>query len=377
MEGIPAEPEFSGDPRELRGRLGNMYNLDEILIQSVKVRASDIHLTTGRPPSYRIDGVLAPIEGERLTPQMLEDILMPLMDVRHREELQNNGQTDFAYAISGVGRFRVNVFKQRGTLASVMRSLPFNIPEPEDLGIPAEVVEMTTRKRGLILVTGPTGSGKSTTLASLIHVINRNYPYHIITLEDPIEYLHRHDKSVVNQREIGSDSTNYAQALRAALREDPDVILVGEMRDLETISTAITAAETGHLVFSTLHTIGADKTIDRIIDVFPPNQQQQIRIQLASVLECVVSQQLLKKADGSGRVAALEILFANNAVRNLIRESKTYQISSVMQTSKRAGMQTMDDALYDLYMRKLIDGDNAVTYAQDPVSMNKKVSFDF
>ena len=377
MEGIPAEPEFSGDPRELRGRLGNMYDLDEILIQSVKVRASDIHLTTGRPPSYRIDGILAPIEGERLTPQMLEDILMPLMDVRHREELQNNGQTDFAYAISGVGRFRVNVFKQRGTLASVMRSLPFNIPEPEDLGIPAEVVEMTTRKRGLILVTGPTGSGKSTTLASLIHVINRNYPYHIITLEDPIEYLHRHDKSVVNQREIGSDSTNYAQALRAALREDPDVILVGEMRDLETISTAITAAETGHLVFSTLHTIGADKTIDRIIDVFPPNQQQQIRIQLASVLECVVSQQLLKKADGSGRVAALEILFANNAVRNLIRESKTYQISSVMQTSKRAGMQTMDDALYDLYMRILIDADNAVTYAQDPVSMNKKVSFDF
>lgn len=377
MEGIPAEPEFSGDPRELRGRLGNMYDLDEILIQSVKVRASDIHLTTGRPPSYRIDGILAPIEGERLTPQMLEDILMPLMDVRHREELQNNGQTDFAYAISGVGRFRVNVFKQRGTLASVMRSLPFNIPEPEDLGIPAEVVEMTTRKRGLILVTGPTGSGKSTTLASLIHVINRNYPYHIITLEDPIEYLHRHDKSVVNQREIGSDSTNYAQALRAALREDPDVILVGEMRDLETISTAITAAETGHLVFSTLHTIGADKTIDRIIDVFPPNQQQQIRIQLASVLECVVSQQLLKKADGSGRVAALEILFANNAVRNLIRESKTYQISSVMQTNRRAGMQTMDDALYDLYMRKLIDADNAVTYAQDPVSMNKKVSFDF
>ena len=377
MEGIPAEPEFSGDPRELRGRLGNMYDLDEILIQSVKVRASDIHLTTGRPPSYRIDGVLAPIEGERLIPQMLEDILMPLMDVRHKEELQNNGQTDFAYAISGVGRFRVNVFKQRGTLASVMRSLPFNIPEPEDLGIPAEVVEMTTRKRGLILVTGPTGSGKSTTLASLIHVINRNYPYHIITLEDPIEYLHRHDKSVVNQREIGSDSTDYAQALRAALREDPDVILVGEMRDLETISTAITAAETGHLVFSTLHTIGADKTIDRIIDVFPPNQQQQIRIQLASVLECVVSQQLLKKADGSGRVAALEVLFANNAVRNLIRESKTYQIASIMQTNKRAGMQTMDDALYDLYMRKLIDADNAVTYAQDPVSMNKKVNFDF
>lgn len=353
-----------------------MYDLNEILIQSVKERASDIHLTSGRAPSYRVDGVLAPIMGERLTPQMLEDILLPLIDKRHREELEETGQTDFAYAISGVGRFRVNVFKQRGTLAAVMRSLPFNIPEPEDLGIPREVVEMISRKRGLVLVTGPTGSGKSTTLASLIHVINRTYPYHIITLEDPIEYLHRHDKSVVNQREIGSDSTDYAQALRAALREDPDVILVGEMRDLETISTAITAAETGHLVFSTLHTIGADKTIDRIIDVFPPNQQQQVRIQLASVLECIVSQQLLKKADGSGRVAALEVLFANNAVRNLIRESKTYQIPSVMQTNKRAGMQTMDDALYDLFMRKVIDGDTAVTYAQDPVSMNRKVNLD-
>ena len=353
-----------------------MYDLNEILIQSVKERASDIHLTSGRAPSYRVDGVLAPIMGERLTPQMLEDILLPLIDKRHREELEETGQTDFAYAISGVGRFRVNVFKQRGTLAAVMRSLPFNIPEPEDLGIPREVVEMTSRKRGLVLVTGPTGSGKSTTLASLIHVINRIYPYHIITLEDPIEYLHRHDKSVVNQREIGSDSTDYAQALRAALREDPDVILVGEMRDLETISTAITAAETGHLVFSTLHTIGADKTIDRIIDVFPPNQQQQVRIQLASVLECIVSQQLLKKADGSGRVAALEVLFANNAVRNLIRESKTYQIPSIMQTNKRAGMQTMDDALYDLFMRKVIDADTAVTYAQEPVSMNRKVNLD-
>ena len=353
-----------------------MYDLNEILIQSVKERASDIHLTSGRAPSYRVDGVLAPIMGERLTPQMLENILLPLIDKRHREELEETGQTDFAYAISGVGRFRVNVFKQRGTLAAVMRSLPFNIPEPEDLGIPREVVEMTSRKRGLVLVTGPTGSGKSTTLASLIHVINRTYPYHIITLEDPIEYLHRQDKSVVNQREIGSDSTNYAQALRAALREDPDVILVGEMRDLETISTAITAAETGHLVFSTLHTIGADKTIDRIIDVFPPNQQQQVRIQLASVLECIVSQQLLKKADGSGRVAALEVLFANNAVRNLIRESKTYQIPSIMQTNKRAGMQTMDDALYDLFMRKVIDGDTAVTYAQNPVSMNRKVNLD-
>ena len=353
-----------------------MYSLDEILAESIHAKASDVHFTVGRPPVYRVDGILKSIEGERLTPKVMEELLMPLMDVRHRGELQENGQTDFAYALSGVGRFRVNVFKQRGTLASVMRCLPFNIPEPEDLGIPAEVVEMTSRKRGLVLVTGPTGSGKSTTLASLLHVINRTYPYHIITLEDPIEYLHRHDRSIVNQREIGSDSTDYGQALRAALREDPDVILVGEMRDLETISTAITAAETGHLVFSTLHTIGANQTIDRIIDVFPPDQQQQIRIQLASVLECIVSQQLLKRADGSGRVAALEVLFANNAIRNLIREGKTYQIPSIMQTSKRMGMQTMDDALYDLYMRKVIDADQTVTYAQDPVSMNKKVTFD-
>ena len=350
-----------------------MYDLNEVLTESVRQRASDIHFTSGRAPAYRIDGVLSPIIGERLTPQMLEELLMPIMDVRHRDELETNGQTDFAHAIPGVGRFRVNVFKQRGTLAAVMRSLPFNIPEPEDLGIPKEVVEMTSRKRGLVLVTGPTGSGKSTTLASLIHVINKTYPYHIITLEDPIEYLHRHDKSIVNQREIGSDSTDYAQALRAALREDPDVILVGEMRDLETISTAITAAETGHLVFSTLHTIGADKTIDRIIDVFPPNQQQQVRIQLASVLECIVSQQLLKKADGTGRVAALEVLFANNAVRNLIRESKTYQIASVMQTNKRTGMQTMDDSIFDLYLKHRIDAANAVEFAQDTTGMQQKL----
>lgn len=339
-------------------------------------KASDIHFTAGCPPYYRIDGVLTPLKGDKLLPTDLETLLLPILDSRHRNELETNGQTDMAYAIPGVGRFRVNVYKQRGTLASAMRCLPFSIPDADSLGIPAEVQALTAKKRGLVLVTGPTGSGKSTTLASLVDIMNRKYPYHIITLEDPIEYLHRHQYSMVNQREIGSDSNDYAQALRAALREDPDVILVGEMRDLETISTALTAAETGHLVLSTLHTIGADKTIDRIIDVFPPNQQQQVRIQLASVLECIISQQLIRREDGRGRVAALEVLFANTAIRNMIRENKTYQIISTMQTGKRQGMQTMDDAIYELFLRGDISADSAVSYAQKPGEMSGKVNFD-
>ena len=353
-----------------------MYSLDEILRMSVEEKASDIHFTAGCPPYYRIDGVLTPFKGDKLLPTDLEALLLPILDNRHRNELETNGQTDLAYAIPGVGRFRVNVYKQRGTLASAMRCLPFSIPDADSLGIPVEVQALTAKKRGLVLVTGPTGSGKSTTLASLVDIMNRKYPYHIITLEDPIEYLHRHQCSVVNQREIGSDSNDYAQALRAALREDPDVILVGEMRDLETISTALTAAETGHLVLSTLHTIGADKTIDRIIDVFPPNQQQQVRVQLASVLECIISQQLIRREDGRGRVAALEVLFANTAIRNMIRENKTYQIISAMQTGKRQGMQTMDDAIYELFLRGDISADSAVSYAQKPGEMSGKVNFD-
>ena len=342
-----------------------MYILDEVLSESVRAKASDVHFTVGRPPVYRVDGELNSIEGEKLTPEMLEELLIPLLDVKHRAQLQENGQTDLAYAISGVGRFRVNVFKQRGTLAAAMRCLPFGIPEPGSLGIPPEVIEMTTRKRGLVLVTGPTGSGKSTTLASLIHEINKKYSYHIITLEDPIEYLHRHDRSIVNQREIGSDSTDYAQALRAALREDPDVILVGEMRDLETISTAITAAETGHLVFGTLHTKGAANTIDRIIDSFPAEQQNQIRIQLADVLECAVGQTLLPKI-GGGRVAVFEVMVVTPAIRSMILQSKTFQIISAIQTGKRYGMQLLDDALEDLVDRHVISLETALAAANEP-----------
>ena len=351
-----------------------------LLQQAVSNHASDIFVVAGLPVSYRANGRICREKEEKLMPPQTKECVEELYKLaggRDIRVLEEKGDDDFSFAVPGLSRFRVSAYKQRGALSAVIRVITFELPEPNEIGIPDTVMSFYNLSKGLVLVTGPAGSGKSTTLACLVDKINHSMEKHIITLEDPIEYLHNHAKSVVNQREIGSDSTDYAQALRAALREDPDVILVGEMRDLETISTAITAAETGHLVFSTLHTIGADKTIDRIIDVFPPNQQQQIRIQLASVLECVVSQQLLKKADGSGRVAALEVLFANNAVRNLIRESKTYQIASIMQTNKRAGMQTMDDALYDLYMRKLIDADNAVTYAQDPVSMNKKVNFDF
>lgn len=267
----------------------------------------------------------------------------------------------------------MNVFKQRGSYAAAIRLVGTSIPAPNQLGIPDSVLELTKRKRGLVLVTGPTGSGKSTTLASLIDLINSNSNLHIITLEDPIEYLHQHKKSIVNQREIGLDTFSYQDALRAALREDPDVILVGEMRDLETIAIAITAAETGHLVFSTLHTIGAANTVDRIIDVFPPHQQQQIRIQLASVLEAVVSQQLIPSSDGAGRVAAFEVMHANSAIRNLIREAKAHQITTIIQTNRKLGMQTMDEAIYNLYINKKIDAEQAIHFAQDQMAIERRL----
>jgi twitching motility protein PilT len=320
-----------------------------------------------------VDGAIGQLAPEVLTPSDTAAIADSLFSKHQRETFAEFGEVDFAYSVPSLGRFRINVFMQRGSPAVVARILNLRIPSPDELGIPAAVIAMTEKRRGLVLVTGATGSGKSTTLASLVNVINDRESGHIITLEDPVEYLHTHKKCIVNQREIGNDTKSYSNALRAALRQDPDVILVGEMRDLETIATAVTAAETGHLVFSTLHTIGAANTIDRIIDVFPPYQQQQIRTQLADVLECVVSQQLLPRNNGKGRVAALEVMLANAAIRNHIREAKTFQITSAIQTSRKSGMITMDDAIYDLYLKGDISGGTALQYAQDRLTLSKKI----
>ena len=350
-----------------------MLSFDELIALCINCNASDLHITAGIPPTARIDGELRPIGEERCMPPEIEALAKSILDETHWNLLLQHGEVDFAYSIPGKGRYRVNVFRQRGVYAIAMRVLNVVIPAPKTLGLPDSVTEMAKKKRGLVLVTGPTGSGKSTTLASLINIINNTSSRHIITMEDPIEYLHRHNKSIVNQREMGFDSMNYASALRAALREDPDVLLVGEMRDLETISTAITAAETGHLVFSTLHTIGAANTIDRIVDVFPPYQQQQIRTQLADVLECVVSQQLIPRLNQEGRVAAVEVMLTNSAIRNHIRESKTFQIASVMQTNRKMGMVTMDDALLELYEGGQISKENALSFAQDPVNLRKRL----
>lgn len=334
--------------------------------------ASDLHITVGVPPKIRIDGELTDIADERIMPADAEALIMPIIPEHARKQLQEKGESDFSYAVTGVGRYRVNAFRQRGSYACVIRIVGTRIPTPQELGLPESVVALTELKRGLVVVTGPTGSGKSTTLASLVDVINSTQNVNVITLEDPIEYLHRHNKAIVNQREIGVDSFSYTSALRAALREDPDVIMVGEMRDLDTISTAITAAETGHLVLSTLHTTGAANTIDRIIDVFPPHQQQQIRIQLAGVLESVISQQLLPKMFG-GRVAAFEVMHTNTAIKNLIREAKTHQIDNIIQTNRKLGMMMMDDAIMELYTRGDISMETALEYAQDQQNMKRRL----
>lgn len=342
------------------------FNLDELLRFAVEKGASDVHITVGVPPIFRINGQLVKINDiERLMPDDTQEIVESVMHGDIWNTYKKKGEVDFSYAVQGIGRFRVNIYNQRGSASMALRTVPLRVPTIDDLKLPDTLRKLADNKRGLILVTGPTGSGKSTTLAAMIDHINKTRSAHVLTLEDPIEYLHRHDKSIVNQREIGLDSETYANALRASLRQDPDVILIGEMRDLETISTAITAAETGHLVLSTLHTTGAVATVDRIVDVFPPNQQEQVRVQLASVLQGVVSQQLLKRADDNGRVAALEILLCNSAIRNHIREGKSHQIMSSIQTGRKVGMIAMDAYLAELYKKNLITHDDALSFAMD------------
>ena len=326
-------------------------NLDfaEVLLEVVDRRASDLHITAGAPPMIRTRGRLTPMEGYPvLTPTDTREIVYSILSDGQRQRFENNWQIDFAYQIPGRGRFRVNAYFQRSAVGAAFRLIPFEVVPLETLGLPPVVADFANKPRGLVLVTGPTGSGKSTTLASIIDVINTTREEHIMTIEDPIEFLHRHKKCMVNQRELGSDAQTFADALRAALRQDPDVILVGEMRDVETIGTAITAAETGHLVFATLHTQDAPQTIDRIIDVFPSEQQGQVRAQLSVALQGIMTQTLLPSADGSGRVAAAEVLVPTSAVRNLIREGKTHQVYSVIQTGAQHGMQTMDAALANL-----------------------------
>ncbi|MFC0187368.1 type IV pilus twitching motility protein PilT [Fictibacillus aquaticus] len=339
--------------------------LEQWLRAAFQLKASDVHLSVGMPPVFRINGGLKRYGSESLMPEDTLEISRIVISEKYYPEFDEKGEIDISYGIQGLSRFRVNAYKQRSCVSIAFRIIPTSIPSLEELSLPETVRKMTLKPQGLVLVTGPTGSGKSTTLASMIDFMNRTMSKHIITLEDPIEYLHRHKTCVIDQREIGYDTNNFANGLRASLRQDPDVILVGELRDLETISTAITAAETGHLVLGTLHTTSAPSTIDRIIDVFPPEQQGQIRIQLASALVGVVSQRLFPTTDKKGRKAATEILVNTPAVANLIRNEKIHQIHSVMQTSKAAGMHTFEMSIKELLDRKEISKDTVEPYLQE------------
>ncbi len=352
------------------------FDFADVLLEVMRRKASDLHITSGVPPMIRVRGRLIPLDGfPVLGGQETREIVYSILNNDQRQRLETDWQIDFAYAIPGHARFRVNAYFQRGSIGAAFRLIPAEILSIEQLGLPAVTHDFCTKPRGIVLVTGPTGSGKSTSLAAMIDEINLTREEHIMTVEDPIEFLHSHKKCVVNQRELGADTQSFALALRAALRQDPDVILVGEMRDLETISTALTAAETGHLVFATLHTQSAAQTIDRIIDVFPPHQQGQVRVQLSVALEGVMTQQLLPTADGSSRVAAIETLVPTPAVRNLIREGKTHQIVSVMQTGAGVGMQTMDSALATLVRSGKITQRLAEARSSTPDELRRLLGF--
>jgi twitching motility protein PilT len=345
----------------------NSFSIDTLLEQMVAHNASDLHLTVGSHPALRVRGHLERLDAfPVMTVDLTRQLLYRIISSEQQKRLEIDRQLDLSYSIPGLARFRVNIYSQRESLAGAFRLIPAELKSLEELGLPTSLYDLCNKPRGLVLVTGPTGSGKSTTLAALIDEINRKRADHIITIEDPIEFLHRHKRCIVNQRELGPDATTFADALRGALRQDPDVILLGEMRDLETISTALTAAETGHLVFATLHTQDAASTVDRVIDVFPAGQQGQIRTQLAGTLEGVVAQTLLPTADGQGRAAAVEILCPDDAVRNLVRQAKIEQVYSIMQTGGAKGMQTMEQSLAELVLRGVIAEDLAVNRSSRP-----------
>ena len=347
----------------------------KILEEATKREASDIFIIAGRPLTYKSKGIMNTLDDQRMEPKDTFQFVSAIYTLAERniDDFDRTGDDDFSFAIPGVSRFRVSTFKQRGSYSAVIRVISFTLPHPSELGIPDAVMELADSHSGMILVTGPAGSGKSTTLACLIDKINHEREAHIITLEDPLEFLHRHEKSIVSQREINTDTENYLTALRAALRQSPDVILLGEMRDYETINTAVTAAETGHLIFSSLHTIGAANTIDRIIDVFPASQQHQISIQLASVLQAVVSQKLVPSVSGE-MVPAFEIMVLTPAIRNLIREGKIHQIDGIIYTSAAENMIAMDSSILDLYKKGIIDRHTAISEAVNPEIMEKRLN---
>jgi twitching motility protein PilT len=348
-------------------------HIDDLLRIIQEKGASDLHIAVGIPPILRLDGALVPMQYEKLTPQISQRLVYDILTDEQIQRFETDLELDFSYQLARLARFRVNVFRDKGTVASAFRLIPQKIPTIKDLGLPMVLEELTRLPRGLVLVTGPTGSGKSTTLAAMINQINTESSKHIITIEDPVEYLHTHRFSVINQREVGIDTRQFKNALRAALREDPDVILVGEMRDLETMQMAVSAAETGHLVFATLHTNSAATSVERIVDAFPPGQQEQVRLQLSNNLQAILCQQLIPRANQPGRICALEIMRASPAIRNLIRESKAHQITSMIQTSANLGMQTMDQALRDLYVRGVISLEECQTRAMNWSELEKMI----
>ncbi len=352
--------------------MGNVL-IDKLLNAAVKQGVSDIHITTGQPPVFRMDGRMRRLETKVLTPDDTVALMKSITPDRCQQELAEVGGSDFAFAFGELARFRVSIFKQRGNVAMVLRQIPNRLLTIEQLGLPPVVTKLCMRPRGLFLVTGPTGSGKSTTLASMINYINETVDHHIITIEDPIEFYHQNKRSTVNQREVGVDVPSFSEALRRALRQDPDVILVGELRDLETIEAAISAAETGHVVFGTLHTTGAQGTVNRIIDAFPTNQQEQIRTQLSTAIIGVLSQSLVPKI-GGGRVAAYEMLVCTSAIGNLIRENKTFRINSMIQTGAKLGMQLLDDCLFNLWQSEKVALEEILSRAQSPEDLAKRVA---